>query len=311
MTLFHSLPQGNSWKRWMAIILAFAAFSAIIAGTLISLTMVKTASANNDLSCMDSNNNNVVDITELFNVIDSYFEGAVDDNLSCVDTNDNGVVDIGELFDVIDAYFEGTPLRGPDPTPEPSPTPEPTATPTPSPTPEPTTTPTPTPSEDYGDWVYSGPDCPDAYPNCAPVPTESTFILLRTSDADSNEELTRDPYMYAYCLAGNPKFGFNGGGLLIGLGTTIMNIHYTDQDISEGTSYHKEGTSDNFEIVWFSAEDSRLILQFIEQADRQNKDVRTVVANYIDGEVDDVVVADFDVTGYLVNFQRLPCSNNQ
>ena len=66
-------------------------------------------------------------------------------NLGCVDSNGNGVIDVSELFDVIDAYFDGTPVSPPEPTPPPTPsgTPTPTPTPTASPTPTPTATPMP------------------------------------------------------------------------------------------------------------------------------------------------------------------------
>ena len=40
-------------------------------------------------------------------------------NLGCIDSNGNGVVDISELFDVIDAYFDGTPISSPEPEPTP------------------------------------------------------------------------------------------------------------------------------------------------------------------------------------------------
>ena len=47
--------------------------------------------------------------------------------LHCVDSNTNGMIDISELFDVINAYFDGARITHPDttPTPEPSPTPTP------------------------------------------------------------------------------------------------------------------------------------------------------------------------------------------
>lgn len=49
--------------------------------------------------------------------------GAVSANsdlsLGCVDSNGNGVIDIPELFDVIDAYFDGTSVSAPEPAPGP------------------------------------------------------------------------------------------------------------------------------------------------------------------------------------------------
>ena len=63
-------------------------------------------------------------------------------SLGCVDRNGNGVIDIPELFDVIDAYFDGTSITAPTPepptsTPPATSTPTPTYTATPSPTPPP------------------------------------------------------------------------------------------------------------------------------------------------------------------------------
>ena len=118
-------------KETSAAILVLGILCAISVATFVSLTMVKADTTNRGLSCLDQNNSNFVDIAELFDVIDAYFEGTVGSNISCVDTNGNGIVDIGELFDVIDAYFNRTPLNNGTPTP----TPAPTATPTPTPTP--------------------------------------------------------------------------------------------------------------------------------------------------------------------------------
>ena len=60
--------------------------------------------------------------------------------LDWLDQNCNGIIDIADLFTVIDLYFSGDPIPAPDPAPPGTPTPTPTlsaATPTPA-TPEPT-----------------------------------------------------------------------------------------------------------------------------------------------------------------------------
>ena len=56
-----------------------------------------------------------------------------DSGLACVDSNGNGILDLDEVFTVVDAYFDGTLVI-----PTPTPTPPPPATPAPPPTPTPT-----------------------------------------------------------------------------------------------------------------------------------------------------------------------------
>ena len=74
---------------------------------------VRADSSATHLSCVDKNHNGLVDIPELFDVIEAYFDTTYDSRLSCVDSNDNGLVDISELFDVIEAYFDRTPIEPP------------------------------------------------------------------------------------------------------------------------------------------------------------------------------------------------------
>lgn len=207
-----------------------------------------------------------------------------DEGIVCVvDEDENGFVDISELFNVIDWYFDQTRCVAP----------EPTATPTP----------------DNGDWVYFGPDCPDAYPNCASVASDLSFIYLPAYDHfnDTNDESTDTPYIQVVCHEESPLFAFNGGGLLIGAGETGLNLYYQDQEVSEASIYFTEESGSTMETAWFDSRDSRAILWFIEQADRQDRDVRMGVVGYVGGDASIVVVADFDVTGYAVNYERLPC----
>ena len=148
-----------------------AAFSLMAAGAISAGALSADSGAN--LGCVDSNGNGVIDVSELFDVIDAYFgraQASTDSgsNLGCVDSNGNGVIELSELFDVIDAYFgrtqastdSGSNLACVDSngngvielselfdvidayfgrTPVVTPTPEPTSTPAPTPTASPFT----------------------------------------------------------------------------------------------------------------------------------------------------------------------------
>ena len=207
-----------------------------------------------------------------------------------------------------------TPTQIPTPTLEPTATPLPTATATPEPTatlrptatatPRPTETPTPVPllSVDNGDWAYFGPDCPDAHSNCASFPSDNSFMSLRAY-YDTNESFYDDARIRVSCFRGSSDFTFDGGGEWIGLGETGLNLRYEGQDVEQGTWYWTERGSDDLESVWFDNRSTQAILSFIEQADRQGRDVTMGVS----GDYG-TVIADFDVTGFATNFQRLPCS---
>lgn len=120
---------------------------------------------------------------------------------------------------------------------------------------------------------------------------------------DTNESFYDEPSIRVSCFRGRSGFTFDGGGPWIALGETSLNIRFGDQTAGEGTFYRTDKGSDSLESVWFSERDSRDIVEFIEQAEHQGKDVTMGVSGDID-----TVVADFDVTGFTTNFQRLPCS---
>ena len=195
------------------------------------------------------------------------------------------------------------PTQTPYPTPTSAPTkaPLPTATATPSHTPIPPT-PLPAISANSGDWRYFGPDCPGAYDNCASFASESVFMSLRAY-YDTNESFYDEPGIRISCFQGAPNFTFDSGGPWIGLGEMGLSVRYEDQDVNQGTWYRTDKGSDDLESVWFSDRDTQAILGFIENADRQSKNVTIGASSDYD-----TVVSDFDVTGFTANFQRLPCS---
>ena len=189
------------------------------------------------------------------------------------------------------------------PMPTSTPVPEPTLEPTAVSTPLPTLTPTPQPiaSEGNGDWIYFGPECPDAYDNCAFYSSEHVFMSLEAY-SDTNESFYDEAGVRISCWRGSPSLVFDGGGPWIGgTGRTGLNVRFASAKPEEGTHFR---TDDNdFEYVEFDRTESAGIIAFIEDAERQRKDVTFgAVGDY------DTVVADFDVTGFTTNYQRLPCS---
>ena len=120
---------------------------------------------------------------------------------------------------------------------------------------------------------------------------------------DTNERFYDEPSIRMSCFDGNPNFTFDGGGPWIALGEAGLNLRFAEQEAGEGTYYWTDSGSSSLESIWFKRRDTRDILAFLEQADRQGKDVTMGVS----GDYD-TVVADFDVSGFTTNFQRLPCS---
>ena len=178
-----------------------------------------------------------------------------------------------------------------------NPTPRPTATATPVPTARPSQ------SVNDGDWRYFGPECPDGYENCVSFPSDDSFIALDAYE-DTNEDFYDKPSISISCFREQPFFAFDGGGPSIALGQTGMNIRWVTQDPEQGTHFRTDSGSDDLETIWFTDRDTRAILGLIQDAERQSTDI-TIGAV---GEYDAVVVADFDVTGFTTNYQRLPCS---
>ena len=191
----------------------------------------------------------------------------------------------------------------PTPTLAPTPTLTPTATPTPTVTPIPTPVPTISPSQSVnnGDWTYFGPDCPDAHENCASFPSDHQFISIKSYD-DTNEDFYDEPGVRISCRRGYPSFVFDGGGPWIGgIGTTGLNARFVSDAIEDGQWFWTE--DNEFEYVGFERMESAGIINIIQDADLQDRDlIFGVSGDY------DTVVADFDVTGFTTNYQRLPCS---
>ena len=180
--------------------------------------------------------------------------------------------------------------------------------PTPTPTPRPTPTPTLTPSRSsgYGDWIYFGPDCPGAYPNCALFSSDFYHMAL---DAfyDQNQPSDDTPYIDIDCLGvgGRPEFNFFGGGPDIRTGGTLLVVGVGDSEDYEFFATDR-GSSD-LEGAYFSPETAQGIINLIRFAENTNQTMAIAATSQAS---DDVVAAGvFDPTGFAANFQRLPCGS--
>ena len=152
-------------------------------------------------------------------------------------------------------------------------------------------------------WWYRGPDCPGSYANCQ-TPAQEHVSVGVTAYYDTNDARYYDePSANVSCSArGFPIFGFDGGGPWIGgVDETTLNLYYEGQDADRGTFFWTE--DNELEVIWFGRQESQNIIAFLRRAERQDRDVSMeVTSDY------EAVNADFDVTGFIISFQRLPCS---
>ena len=165
-------------------------------------------------------------------------------------------------------------------------------------TPDPTPAPTPIPSS--GDWTYFGPECPDAYPNCAffasslPYP----YIVLEAYD-DTNESFQDAPDITIRCQTSSWGFTFDGGGPWIALGSMRISVTI---DEGERVWFDTRDGSDDLEALTFNRRDSVAIIGLLKDAERQQVSVRISAVSPTD-----VAIGYFDVTGLTTNLERMPC----
>ena len=175
-----------------------------------------------------------------------------------------------------------------------------------TPQPTPTLRPTPVPQvENGGEWMYGEMECPEGlYDQCSVAKSTHTHFIILEAYEDTNTGIYGDASIRVSCYDGEPNFTFDSGGPWVGLGEVKFSIRFTDQAPEAGT-YWTDNRSEGFEWIWFGSHETSSILAHIEEAERQGKDL-TIEAS--DGNSEETVVADFDVTGFTVSYQRLPCS---
>ena len=120
---------------------------------------------------------------------------------------------------------------------------------------------------------------------------------------DWNEDFYDEPSIRISCSGNRPSFAFNGGGPWIALGDARFYV-YDGQDLDFDTAsrFEADGGSSDLEEIRFRPRDDRGIITFIRDAEHGGQEVGMSASDY------DSATGFFDVTGFAVNYQRLPCS---
>ena len=154
-------------------------------------------------------------------------------------------------------------------------------------------------------WVFSGPECPDAYPNCVPFSGDRRILFLEAY-AYSNETF-RPPVTYQstpdlsiVCINGSHAVILAGGGPSIATHDTKVTA-----TVSAELTHHfapKFGSEDQ-ESIYFDHSDSAALILLMLHAENQRPYLRLVASSVYAS-----VVADFDVRGIGTNLLRLACT---
>lgn len=176
------------------------------------------------------------------------------------------------------------------------------AAPTPTPMPPPTPTPKPiqAPTQVYtGDWIYFGPDCPSAYPNCAHFSTD-TFIALLAFE-HNNESWQNEPNVRVGCTSGRLFVTFGSGGPKYEVEEIVVSA-FIDIEDEESVFTVSEIRGDGW--VSLSYRDSLQVVRLIYEAETTGKGFGMATHD----ARNDLVAGVFDATGFTTNYWRLPCA---
>ena len=149
----------------------------------------------------------------------------------------------------------------------------------------------------FDGWIYYGPDCPDAYSNCAPISTEMEFLAL-FSYSDNDMPIWDRANIRITCETG----AFDTEGLIIGTNDSLVGIWIGESESQAKQYFTPYGVEP--ESVWFARSGYRDIISLIKLAETTNQ---TLTIGVTAGPGYDTVVRLFDVTGFTVNYNRLPC----
>ena len=161
--------------------------------------------------------------------------------------------------------------------------------------------PTPVPV-DNGDWTVFDPDCPTLYENCAFFSSPSIFVSIRAETHLNDPPYTEPGIIVGCSVAGDhPTFQFLTGDVEISDRVVTVGA-WVGQSENERTGYLTPEIVGDTSFS-FDPTPSIRLLQFMDEAEQTGESF--LIIAWIG---DDSVVAEFDPTGFQVNYWRLPCA---
>ena len=178
-----------------------------------------------------------------------------------------------------------------------------------TPTPEPIF-PTPPP---WGTLAYSGPECPGRYPNCAPIPSDDSFLFLgayRTNDI--NGWSPASPDLTVFCIGRSPLVYLASRNLV----THSHDLTVISDDLTVTVVASPELTGHFSPLfspsvhsatqmsIYFGHQEAVALTDLMKRIEASGRPYMRVVVGAVNS---DEIVADFDITGMAVNLSRVGC----
>ena len=150
----------------------------------------------------------------------------------------------------------------------------------------------------YGDWVFRGPDCPGAYPNCLIAPSREESMAL-SPDGDLSAYRAWRPAMYVSCWEDRPFVALFTGGLAFFEAGTASVQFAVDRQQHGPYSVATEGGRG----ISLTAADADEVVAIMAMADEKRRNVKVELRSYGDSDQ-----YSYNVAGFNRNYRRLPCS---
>ena len=151
-----------------------------------------------------------------------------------------------------------------------------------------------------GYWVYHGPDCPNAYPNCAEDPTDEKFLSLPIYDY-RNEHWYDKPTILIHCFGDSLEFTLD-----IGMGSTEYRVGLTIGSYETAWFHMSLPPGVTTDEVRFGPDDTARVIKIIHDADRRDEGL--LIQVYDDSGISTPTdTLSLDPGGFAHNLPRLPC----
>ena len=149
-----------------------------------------------------------------------------------------------------------------------------------------------------GDWVFKGPDCPEAYSNCLPLRAQPEAITLYPYDPPPPGTIWA-PWLTITCPGNEPMVILSAGELLF-----FEEGSASAQFTVDGRQYGPYSPfSENDQVIALYGPAAAEAVALLADAEANGEDVDVELRSYSESRRFSYAVAGFDR-----NYRRLPCS---